>query len=952
MDNAGNIASSVSLRFGNIVFMAAVALLVAGATTQAQAQQYVEFHRDGGIYGTTWDTYIDENAKSTNYFSSTYLYTGGAYDKTIMICFPYIIDDCASNAIPPGAKIDNAVLTLFTASSGSLDNHYIVRMLTEWVPTTVTFNSAHTRMDWSNGHLTGGIDFYFHDQEPVVPASAAAIYTFNATEIVQAWADGQPNCGFAIGGAQDDWASWWPENTTTEANRPKLEVWFSLPTGNVTTLVADTSAASSCQCTYIRSDMPDFVCGDQTDMMIQSDGSGHLKKALITWPNFIGLMADQVQSGSTVYYARQSLYAVGSTIESLSIYRVLLPWDEYDVTWNFRAPGNPWATAGMKAGADYFSIPSGGVVTPGYTPGYYSHTLTRDVSAWVKGVEVNYGWVIQIEDADPVADSTTLYTEDNLSPQYRPSLCVLWGNPTGNVPPGPPTNVITPTNGMELPFWDIRYASMYNDEGPGGVQAVRYRAQVSAQSDFSTIFWDSGVPFVGPLNPTEMSPWLDHTGPTPPSDTTYYFRMRYYTNLHDESAWSVVKEFNVVESMQACNRKGYHLLELFADTESRTAAELFGDNVSPLYIYGYDEVSREWVTPTTLDVGKGYFIWSPTDSPVYFGANGLLLDNNAINIPLSYTNIYANTSDGWNLVRNPYYTDGTPLDSETHIDSANMDTVIYRPWDGNQYGWFNFATTDNGGSGTREIPPGASFWVRASAGGAYIDLYHPRGGGAPSAPKPVPPPVAKWRMPVEAATGSHYDTATYIAVREDASEQHDYADVLQMAPMSSYYIRTYFEHDDWGGYSGKYTQDTRPVPVDGESVTWTATVETNNASGTVEIGWEIPVEASNWDFTMRDETSGTVVDLKESSTYSYAASGVDTRNLTITVTRRGSIVLGDVDGDGDVTIADAVLAAQNEHGLVTLDAGQKARADLDCSGDVDVLDALVIRKLEKEHIGK
>ncbi|MHC4661596.1 MAG: DNRLRE domain-containing protein [Planctomycetota bacterium] len=932
--------------------LAATALFVVTFASTAEASEYREFHRNGSLTGTTWDTYIDEGSPTSNYLSADPIYVGGTNKRAILIWFPYAVGGSAAVAVPFGAKIDNAKLTLRTYTFGSLDNHYIVQMLSEWAPNTVSWDKAHAKKNWAEPGTQDGTDYIFRDQVPVIPPSPDTSYAFNVTDIVQAWADGQSNYGFAIGGAQLDWSNWYSEASGTEAYRPKLEVWFSWMGGNLNNFVANPGTYSTCNCTYIRSDIPGTPRGSETMAYINSDPNSYLKKMLIAWPNFTGSADGQVHTGATVYHARQNLYTLGATIESLSIYHIFRPWVESQATWGCASLGSAWNAPGMQNGSDYASDPATGSFTPNYAPVFYGHNLTRDVMGYVKFGAPNYGWVIQIEHADPTADCASIQTDNYIDPNYRPSLSVFWGNPTGGSPPDA-TNVKNPYDSHEMPFYDIRYCSTYVDgDGPGGVFAVRYRTQICNDVVFNTgIVWDSGFPFIGPLSPGQNSGWIKYMGPTLESGVTHYFRMRYYTNYHDDGTWSTTVPFRAVESMHTCTRKGYHMLKLCADTQGRTAQELFGDNVPALIIYEYNELARSWDTPTTLDLTKGYFIWSPTNQKVSFGANGDLFEDSFINIPLSYTNIHDNASDGWNLIRNPYFTDGEYLDSVSHLDGSGYDPILYHPWNGTQYSWFNTMTEESGNGGQRNIEPGRSFWVRANSGGAYVNLYHPKSPGAP-APRPLPPPILTWRMMLSAETDIYIDNATYISVREGASEDYDYADVFEMTPMSGGYILAFFEHNDWGGYAGRYTQDTRPYPVDGQSVTWNATVVAWNASNTVELDWEIPPEAAGWDLIMKDETSGEIVDLNVAENYIYAADGPDTREFTITVTRHGDSVLGDADGDGALTLIDAQLTAQAEHGIVTIEEPQNSLCDLDSSGEVDVLDSLLILKTLKGYLSR
>ena len=60
--------------------------------------------------------------------------------------------------------------------------------------------------------------------------------------------------------------------------------------------------------------------------------------------------------------------------------------------------------------------------------------------------------------------------------------------------------------------------------------------------------------------------------------------------------------------------------------------------------------------------------------------------------------------------------------------------------------------------------------------------------------------------------------------------------------------------------------------------------------------------------------------------------------------------LGDTNGDGKVTAADALLVLQASAGLRTLDSAQKARADYNKDGKVSAVDARKILQVVAELI--
>ena len=56
-------------------------------------------------------------------------------------------------------------------------------------------------------------------------------------------------------------------------------------------------------------------------------------------------------------------------------------------------------------------------------------------------------------------------------------------------------------------------------------------------------------------------------------------------------------------------------------------------------------------------------------------------------------------------------------------------------------------------------------------------------------------------------------------------------------------------------------------------------------------------------------------------------------------------ILGDVDGDGLVTMADAVIAARHAMGIITLSDEAFAIADMDKDGFVTMIDAVLIMRI-------
>jgi PKD repeat protein len=108
---------------------------------------------------------------------------------------------------------------------------------------------------------------------------------------------------------------------------------------------------------------------------------------------------------------------------------------------------------------------------------------------------------------------------------------------------------------------------------------------------------------------------------------------------------------------------------------------------------------------------------------------------------------------------------------------------------------------------------------------------------------------------------------------------------------------------------------------------------------------DTPTKAWSWSFG--DGQTSTA----QNPTHTYAASGTFTVTLqatgasgaTGTVSREVQVYsLGDLTGDGEVNVADVLLLYRAVNGLLTLTPCQRARADIDKDGDVDLDDGVAL----------
>jgi len=63
-----------------------------------------------------------------------------------------------------------------------------------------------------------------------------------------------------------------------------------------------------------------------------------------------------------------------------------------------------------------------------------------------------------------------------------------------------------------------------------------------------------------------------------------------------------------------------------------------------------------------------------------------------------------------------------------------------------------------------------------------------------------------------------------------------------------------------------------------------------------------------------------------------------------------SVTIGDVNGDGEVDIADAILIMKHDAGVTVIDQTLKMLGDVNQDGEIDIADAILIMKYDASLI--
>ncbi len=130
----------------------------------------------------------------------------------------------------------------------------------------------------------------------------------------------------------------------------------------------------------------------------------------------------------------------------------------------------------------------------------------------------------------------------------------------------------------------------------------------------------------------------------------------------------------------------------------------------------------------------------------------------------------------------------------------------------------------------------------------------------------------------------------------------------------------------------------------GDSFTLTVTYKPSNTTDSKTVTW------STSDSKVATVSNGTVTAVGAGTATITAKVGSFTQTCKVTVTNNQAYVVGDVDADGEITIADALMIFKYKSGEVKLSETALKAADTDKNGNVELADALRIFKFKSGEI--
>lgn len=207
------------------------------------------FRRGINGYTSAYDTRLRENAPEADASAVTSMYIDAGVTSTsdpeqILLRFDNIVG-AASNQIPPGSRIEAAMLDLASVvGNGPGDGGYLHALLKPWQDTTSTWNS------WIEGIQADGVEAAI---TPTVilgnssrtPNVQGGFHSLDVTADVQACVSGTGTnygwVGLPWPGGTDGWGIATAESTVAR-NRPQLRVYYSLVTNALPAIVLTTPA--------------------------------------------------------------------------------------------------------------------------------------------------------------------------------------------------------------------------------------------------------------------------------------------------------------------------------------------------------------------------------------------------------------------------------------------------------------------------------------------------------------------------------------------------------------------------------------------------------------------------------------------------------------------------------------------------------------------------------------
>ena len=246
-----------------------------------------------------------------------------------------------------------------------------------------------------------------------------------------------------------------PTGTTTASatlspTRTMTASFTPPPANTATATITQTPAQTSTPASYTLTLQPDAAAGSDTYMLSSSAttnygasnelGVGEANIATnIVGRSLIKFDLSSIPSNATITSATLSLWTntdYSNTTRTIRVYRLKVPFNETQATWNLRASGSNWQTAGASGTNDRESADIGSAQILSNESLNTEKQITLDsakIQEILNGAFTNNGFLITAD--TELNDGFTYKSSDHATASQRPKLVIQYTVPSGGISP-------------------------------------------------------------------------------------------------------------------------------------------------------------------------------------------------------------------------------------------------------------------------------------------------------------------------------------------------------------------------------------------------------------------------------------------------------------------------------------------------------------------------------------
>ena len=140
----------------------------------------------------------------------------------------------------------------------------------------------------------------------------------------------------------------------------------------------------------LRNNDPDSPVGDANPLLVGVSKSPFtVTNRMLLKFDFSGIPTNATVTGVTLTL---TIFRSNTGPANGDLNRLLVDWNEYEVTWNDRKASTPWHAGGAESGTEF--VPAASVTTQIDETIFSSPGMVADVQLWVDNPGTNYGWIM------------------------------------------------------------------------------------------------------------------------------------------------------------------------------------------------------------------------------------------------------------------------------------------------------------------------------------------------------------------------------------------------------------------------------------------------------------------------------------------------------------------------------------------------------------------------------